>query len=117
MARTPAAITVAGMIPQDPRQAPGLLLPPRQHHELQSALRQAPRPSLAVRRVREGLQQGRPLTRIIEDLRQQNAWAALRPYAAHPPQQEGLHPVPDASRERLRNSPQAKPAPGGPRFG
>ena len=105
MARTPPATTVAGLIPQDPRYLPGLQWSPRQQQALHNALRQAPHPSWALRQVREGLQQQRPLQRIIEDLRQHNALVALRPYTAHPPPRDALTPIPDRSRDPRRNGP------------
>lgn len=88
MARSRFALPVAGLNPADPDVAPGSdwSLTPRQRRELEAALRQAPQPAHVLRLVREGLQQGRPILRILEDVRAAGgrpARAGARGSAAH----------------------------------
>lgn len=118
MARSHVAFTVAGLNPANPDRAPGMdgSLTPRQRRELAAALRQAPQPALVLRLVREGLQQGRPILRILEDLRAANALPALRQYAVAPAPAarpgDGSRPT-DAPRELSRAVRRAAPAPRG----
>lgn len=120
MARSYFAFTVAGLNPVNPDRAPGSegSLTPRQRQELAAALRQAPQPAHVLRLVREGLQQGRPILRILEDLRAANALPVLRQYAVSPapapPARPGDASRPtDAPRELSRAVRRAAPAPRG----
>lgn len=69
-----------------PSQEPGagLALTPEQQRGLADALKSAPHPAEVLRLVREGLHQRRPLTRILEDIRQRDALLVMRQYAAPP---------------------------------
>ena len=86
MAQPDFALAVGGLNPADPDRAPGsdLSLTARQRRELEAALRQAPRPADVLRLVRDGLRQGRPLLRILEDARAAGALPVLRQYAGLP---------------------------------
>lgn len=86
MAQPDFALAVGGLNPADPDMAPGsdLSLTARQRRELEAALRQAPRPADILRLVRDGLQRGRPLLRILEDARAAGGLPALRQYAGLP---------------------------------
>jgi hypothetical protein len=119
MARSRFALAVAGLKPTDPDRAPGAegSSTPRQRRALEAALRQAPQPALVLRLVREGLRQGRPLLRILEDLRVANALPVLRQYAVSPapaPARPEDAPGPaDAPRALSRLVRRAAPAPRG----
>ena len=121
MARSRFALPVAGLNPADPDVAPGsdLSLTPRQRRALEAALRQAPQPAHVLRLVREGLQQGRPLLRVLEDLRAANALPVLRQYAVSPApapaptRPEDARRPADAPRELTRAVRRPAPAPRG----
>lgn len=120
MARSRFALPVAGLNPADPDVAPGSdwSLTPRQRRELEAALRQAPQPAHVLRLVREGLQQGRPILRVLEDLRAAGALPVLRQYAVSPApapaaQPEDARRPADAPRELARAVRRAAPAPHG----
>lgn len=121
MARSRFALPVAGLNPADPDVAPGsdLSLTPRQRRALEAALRQAPQPAHVLRLVREGLQQGRPLLRVLEDLRAAGALPVLRQYAVSPApapaptRPEDARRPADAPRELTRAVRRPAPAPRG----
>lgn len=117
MARTRFALPVAGLNPADPELAPGeaLALTARQRRELAGALRQAPQPAHVLRLVREGLQRGRAIPRILEDARAIGGLAVLRQYAvAAAPPDRASEPAgrADAPRDLARVARKAVPAPG-----
>jgi hypothetical protein len=119
VARSRFALPVAGLNPADPDVAPGsdLSLTPRQRRALEAALRQAPQPAHVLRLVREGLQQGRPLLRVLEDLRAAGALPVLRQYAVSPApaptRPEDARRPADAPRELTRAVRRPAPAPRG----
>jgi len=117
VARSRFALPVAGLNPADPDVAPGTdwFLTPRQRRALEAALRQAPQPAHVLRLVREGLQQGRPLLRVLEDLRAANALPVLRQYAVSPAptRPEDARRPADAPRELTRAVRRPAPAPRG----
>lgn len=118
MARSGFACPVAGLNPGDPALMPGLTLAltARQQRELAAALQQAPQSAHVLRWVREGLQQRKPISRILEDLRASNALIVLRQYAAPPQGRAALYPdsaprPADAPRDLPRRARRAAPAP------
>lgn len=118
MARSRFALPVAGLNPADPDVAPGSdwSLTPRQRRELEAALRQAPQPAHVLRLVREGLQQGRPLLRVLEDVRAAGALPVLRQFAdspAPPARPEDARRPTDAPRELASAVRRPTPAPRG----
>lgn len=118
MARSRFALPVAGLNPADPDVAPGSdwSLTPRQRRELEAALQQAPQPAHVLRLVREGLQQGRPILRILEDVRAAGALPVLRQYAVSPApaaRPEDARRPADAPRELARAVRRPTPAPRG----
>lgn len=117
MARCHFALPVAGLNPADPDVAPGsdLSLTRRQRQELEAALQQAPQPAHVLRLVREGFQQGRPILRVLEDLRAAGALPVLRQYAVSPApaQPEDARRPADAPRDLERAVRRPAPAPRG----